>query len=173
MKRSYIKRKPPTKRKYRKLEDKNNQELQKVADDEFSKYVRLRDSERIGNEWVGTCISCSHSGRVAWIDDKGELRFVSGWDAGHFVTRGNLVVRFNEMNVNLQCNYHCNKMLSGNVDKQRPALQEKYGDKIPAQLERLARKTTYYKFTKEELMEIIHDAKEATKWYLTRDDASA
>lgn len=82
-------------------------------------------------------------------------------------------MRFNEMNVNLQCNYHCNKMLSGNVDKQRPALQEKYGDKIPAQLERLARKTTYYKFTKEELMEIIHDAKEATKWYLTRDDASA
>jgi hypothetical protein len=159
-------RKKPTekKRKYRRLEQKNNQQLRKVADECFSKAIRLRDSERKGNEWYGECISCSHNGRVAWLD-AGKLRFDMGWDAGHFVKRGHLVVRFNDMNVNLQCKFHCNKMLSGNVEKQRPALMEKYGDNVPDDLEKIAKETIYYKFTRDELLEIIHDAKEEVDFY--------
>lgn len=79
-------------------------QLKKLADDNFSWMVRLRDSEPVNMEYQGTCITCSKTGTVAWLDDEtGKLRFTKGWNAGHFVTRGNLVVRFDERNVNLQC----------------------------------------------------------------------
>lgn len=78
--------------------------LRKEADDWMSKMVRLRDSEPVGLEYQGTCITCSKTGTVAFLDDTtGKLRFTKGWNAGHFVTRGNLITRFVESNVNLQC----------------------------------------------------------------------
>ena len=149
----------PKPRKYKTLEQKNTQELIGVADEWFSKYVRLRDSEWQRTGWYGVCISCTHRARVAWIDKTGKLRFDLGWDAGHYVKRGNKVVRFDEMNVNLQCKYHCNKMLSGNVEKYRLALMDKYGVEVPDDLTHKAQKTTYYKFTKSELLEIIDNSK--------------
>lgn len=133
------------------------------ADEWFSKYVRLRDSEFGENVWVGTCITCSKTGAVAWLDD-GKLRFNKGWNAGHFVTRGNKVVRFNDENVNLQCAFRCNNMRSGEVVKYRAALKIKYGDEVPGELEELAESTQYYKFTREELLNIIKDAKEFISW---------
>lgn len=139
--------------------------LLKDADEWFSKNVRLRDSEPLDGEYVGTCITCSKSGVVAWRDETGKLRFTKGWNAGHFVGRGNKVVRFNEMNVNLQCAFRCNNLRSGEYVKYKKALKLKYGDDTPADLENLADQTTYYKFTREELDEIIHDSKEAVKFY--------
>ena len=100
------KRKPPTITKLRRL-----------ADKEFSKYIRLRDTAKDGDNYVGKCITCSKTGLVAYIHE-GELKFTRGWSAGHFVTRGNLITRFNELNVNLQCTYRCNNLRSGdNCDK--------------------------------------------------------
>jgi hypothetical protein len=140
-------------------------QLVKKADEAFSKYVRLRDCDRTGNEWHGKCISCNKRGLVAWIDETGKLRFVKGWNAGHFVSRGNKVVRFDEENVNLQCAFSCNNMKSGNIVQYRLALRDKYGDGIPGKLEKLAEETQYYKFTREELEQVISDSKEQIKWY--------
>ena len=140
--------------------------LRKEADDWMSKMVRLRDSEPVGLEYQGQCITCSKTGTVAFLDDTtGKLRFTKGWNAGHFVTRGNLITRFVESNVNLQCAFRCNNMRSGETVKYRAALKEKYGDEVPGELEKMAEENQYYKFTREELEGIIEDSKEQVKWY--------
>ena len=135
--------------------------LRKLADDEFSRYIRLRDTTKQASGWYGKCITCSHYGLVAYIDDKEKLRFTSGWSAGHFVTRGHLIVRFNEFNVNLQCTFRCNKMRSGEYEKHRLAIKDKFGDEIPEQLEELARANPNYRLTKEYLKEVINENQEA------------
>jgi len=141
--------------------------LRAEADDWFSWYVRLRDSHFDGQEWTGTCITCSKTGVVAYLDPAtakkrktGAVRYTNGWDAGHFVTRGHLIVRFNEQNVNLQDSYRCNRMRSGEYEKYRLALKLKYGDEIPEELETWARKYPTYKLSREELEEVIENAKE-------------
>lgn len=143
------------------LEKQTAQQLRKPADKWFSKYIRLRDSVCTGDEWVGTCITCTKTGVVAWIDQKNELRFTKGWDNGHFVTRGNYVVRYNEMNCNLQCSFRCNKMRSGEYVKYKSALKDKYGSEVPGELEALADEQPgpTYHFTKAELLQIISDCK--------------
>lgn len=146
--------------------EKSIPKLREEADKWFSKMVRLRDSEPINLEYIGTCITCSKTGTVAYLDDKtGKLRFTKGWNAGHFVTRGNLVVRYDEENVNLQCAFRCNNMRSGETVKYRKALRDKYGDKVPDVLEKLAEKTRHYKLKREELETVIKDSKEAVKFY--------
>src|SRR4051812_19945744 len=115
MKRSPITPKPKKRKPPRSIEQKTAQQLVKVADGCFSKYVRLRDCDFKGDGWYGTCITCSKTGRVV-REDGG---FERGWDAGHFVSRGNKVVRFDEMNVNLQCAFRCNNMRSGEYEKYR------------------------------------------------------
>jgi len=149
-------------------------ELVKEADDWFSWAVRLRDSNRVGDEWIGTCITCSKTGVVAYLDEAtaktrqtGAIRFTVGWDLGHYVSRGNKVVRFDEENCNLQCAFRCNKMNSGEHTKYGIALKLKYGDEVPAKLEKLAQDTTYYKYSREELLQIIADSKESIQFYLT------
>jgi hypothetical protein len=146
--------------------------LRDEADDWFSWYVRLRDCERVGETWVGTCITCSKTGVVAYLDPDtakkrktGNIRFTAGWDLGHFVSRGNLVVRFDEENCNLQCSFRCNKMNSGEHTKYAIALKAKYGDEIPEKLEKLAQQTTYYKFSRQELEDVIASAKEGIAFY--------
>lgn len=149
------------------LEKKTVRQLIKETDKYFSRYVRLRDSELEGLVWSGICITCSKSGPVAYIDDRQKLRFVTGWDNGHFVGRGNYVVRFNEENCNLQCSYRCNRLRSGEYVKYKEALRAKYGDHVPESLELLARQqpATSYKFTREELLGIIKDSRECINFY--------
>ncbi len=161
-----------TKRKRIPLEKKTAQQLVKVADDIFSKAVRLRDSEYRPEHkgWLGTCITCSKYGLIARIDEDGDLRFVKGWDAGHFIGRGTKVTRFDEENVNLQCAFACNKMKSGNIEKYKPALDNKYGEGTYRKLEDLAQDTQYYKFSKDELLGIIHDSRETVAFYKSQTD---
>jgi hypothetical protein len=147
--------------------------LRDKADKHHSRYVRLRDSEWCsdgvgGPGWYGTCITCSKTGPVAYIDEKGKLRFTRGWDNGHFVSRGHLVVRYEETNVNLQCSFRCNKMRSGEYQKYKAALKLKYGDKVPDELETLAATQRTYKFKKDELLQVIADSKEQIKFYLDK-----
>lgn len=138
--------------------------LTKKADDWFSKYVRVRDSELTNGEYVGTCITCTKAGTIAWYDGK-KLRFTKGWDAGHFVSRGNKVTRFSDENVNLQCAYRCNNLRSGEYVKYKQALRDKYGETVPEELEKLAEETQYYKLSRDELLQIINDSKESLSWY--------
>lgn len=81
------------------------QDLQKV----FNEFIRERDKGL-------PCISC------------GTLSKNIQYAAGHFWTvKGFPNVRFDEDNVNLQCNAHCNMFLAGNINEYRPRLIEKIG----------------------------------------------
>ena len=159
--------KSPKPRRYIPLLKKTSQQLVPVADEWFSKYIRLRDCERSGQYWNGKCITCNKFGTVAYIDDNNKLRFVAGWDNGHFISRGVFKLRWDEENTNLQCSYHCNKMKSGNIEKYKLALDEKYGVGTYRKLEDIAMEDDAYKRPgKEELLQIISDSKQQIRWQL-------
>ena len=104
----------------------------KLAQQVFNKFIRLRDKGQV-------CISCQ----------KKPLKE----NAGHFFNANNHYnVRFDERNVNLQCE-HCNTYLSGNLIEYQRNLIHKIGIESYHELEADARKTR--KFTKDELKEII------------------
>lgn len=98
----------------------------------FNRYIRLRDA---GNP----CISCQrhHTGQ---------------YHAGHYRSTGACPeLRFEELNVNLQC-APCNNHLSGNLTQYRPNLIAKIGlDKV----EWLEGKHDQKKYTVEQIKEII------------------
>ena len=131
----------------------------------FSRYVRIRDTKHTQGAWYGTCITCSHNGVVAYVDDTGKLRYAKGWDAGHYISRGNWYLRHNEENVNLQCKFNCNKMNSGNIEKYKIALDVKYGVGTREKLDRLAQENKGYNPPKEELEQVINDSKEQVAWH--------
>ena len=104
----------------------------KLAQQVFNKFIRLRDKGNV-------CISCQ----------KKPLKE----NAGHFFNANNHYnVRFDERNVNLQCE-HCNTYLSGNLIEYQRNLIHKIGIESYNELEADARKTR--KFTIDELKEII------------------
>ena len=108
----------------------------KLAQQVFNKFIRLRDKGQV-------CISCQ----------KKPLKE----NAGHFFNANNHYnVRFDERNVNLQCE-HCNTYLSGSLIEYRKNLIKKIGIEEYENLESIAYKTR--KFTKEELKEIINKYK--------------
>lgn len=81
----------------------------------FSEYIRRRDSDK--HTGYGRCISC---GRIIhWRDG----------DAGHYVNRQHMSLRYDERNVHLQCR-KCNRFDEGNMLGYTQALIRKYGDKI-------------------------------------------
>ena len=106
----------------------------------FNKYIRLRDKGQV-------CISCQ----------KKPLKE----NAGHYFNANNhWNVRFNELNVHLQCE-HCNTYLSGNLIEYRKGLINKIGEEQLTLLEMEGHKTR--KFTKDELKEIINIYKKKIK----------
>ena len=127
---------------YKLVKKKSVSQLKKLADKEFSKYVRLRDGP--------VCITCE--------DPKGLIH------AGHFMGRRFSSTRFEEENVNSQC-AKCNTFNHGEQYKYALALDLKYGDGTAARLSKTAQE--HHKFTTSELEEIIHDAKEQVK-FMTR-----
>lgn len=125
--------------------------LKKIADKEFSKYVRYRDGEFKRGEWLVECITC------------GVEKPLTQMQAGHFVSRKVNALRFEEMNVNAQC-VGCNMFKAGEQYLYSKALDMKYGDGAADAL--MARRHETKKFTIGELEEIIHDSKESVKFYL-------
>ena len=72
-------------------------------------YIRERDKDE-------GCISCGTRNP--------DIQYC----AGHYKSRGaHTGLRFHPLNLNKQCNAHCNMHLSGAIDKYRPALIEKIG----------------------------------------------
>ena len=110
-------------------------DLEKIAKKVFQAWVRKRDE----NE---PCLSCGKT-------EAGQ------WDGSHFF-KAELFsgVIFNELNVNKCCSY-CNQWMDGNLINYRKGLIEKYGELAVEGLEELANETRQYKYTKEELKEII------------------
>lgn len=112
------------------------QDLMKLAQQVFNKYIRLRDAGK-------NCISCGQKPKKE--------------NAGHFYSAGtHTSVRFDERNVHLQCE-HCNSYLSGNLLMYRDNLLVKLGYEEFERLTVDAMLTR--KYTREELKEIINTYK--------------
>ena len=77
----------------------------------FSKYIRLRDSDRNG---ICRCITCNRP--FHWKDG----------DAGHFLTREKMATRWNEQNVHAQC-IQCNRFKAGNQHEHGQRIDRLYG----------------------------------------------
>ena len=111
-------------------------------DEVFSKYIRLRDCLAYsGTPELGKCFTC----------DKETL--YSEANAGHFISRKSMKIRWSEENVSLQCVY-CNKWLRGNYIEYTVRLQRKYSVEVVDGL--IAQKHMIYKHTIQEL-EILID----------------
>lgn len=102
--------------KRRKQESKTKSQWLFEAQNVFNKFIRLRDAHL-------PCISCgNHSSNQ--------------YAAGHYRTVGSAPhQRFDERNVNRQCNRYCNLELSGNIIKYRQGLVAKIGLEAVEQLE--------------------------------------
>jgi hypothetical protein len=111
------------------------QDLMKVAQQVFNKYIRLRDEGNL-------CISCGKKLRKGNID-AGHM-----WSAG-----GHSNVRFNELNVNSQCSRPCNKDKAGDINNYRIGFVQRYGIDKLNDLDSIAKLEK--KFSKEELKDII------------------
>lgn len=86
------------------LDKKTASQLVKVADEAFSKYIRLRDSEWDVSKTkrLVSCIDCEKPGIVY---ENGHWK--KGIDNGHYVSRGIMSLRYDDINCNAQ-NSHCN-----------------------------------------------------------------
>lgn len=81
-----------------------------LAQKAFNAFIRERDKGQ-------PCISCGTTADVQYA-------------AGHWKSRGSSPhLRFNQFNVNLQCNRYCNLGQSGNVGEYRIGLINKFGIK--------------------------------------------
>lgn len=85
----------------------------------FSRYIRLRDANQYG---YCRCISCGKI--VHWKE----------CDAGHYVNRRHMGLRYDEKNVNAQCRA-CNRFDEGNQIGYTRGLIKKYGSEVIQYLE--------------------------------------
>lgn len=132
------------------MKQKSVKQLKADADKWFSKYVRYRDGAIVNGEWVARCITCFTSLPVAQMQ------------AGHFQSRRFNSLRFDEENVNAQC-VACNVFRYGEQFKYAKELDLKYGEGTS---DRLAeRRHELHKYTRQELQEIIDEAKAQIKYY--------
>jgi len=113
------------------------QDLMKVAQQVFNKYIRLRDDGNL-------CVSCGKT--------------INGVrHASHYLSAGgHSAVRFNTDNVWVSC-FKCNVMLSGNGIEYRMRLINKIGIERVEWLENNG--SIAKKWTREELQEIIKEYK--------------
>lgn len=119
------------------------QDLMKVAQQVFNKYIRLRDAGL-------PCISCGKELRKGNID-AGHM-----WSAG-----GHSNVRFNEYNVNAQCSRPCNKDKAGDINNYRIEFINRYSIEKLNELDSIAKMEK--KFTKDELKDLIEYYKKKIK----------
>lgn len=107
----------------------------KTLDRWFSKFIRLRDSK----DGVFTCCSC------------GQLKTYDKADAGHFINRRWMAVRWNETNVHAQCS-SCNRFDEGNAAGYAMFMIRKYGESHVDYLQGIKRDVAKYSDFELELM---------------------
>lgn len=83
-----------------------------IADKWFSRFIRLRASDKNG---IGKCITCGKIGEVKYMD------------CGHYIKRQHTATRFSEINCQTQCK-RCNNFQQGNDVEFRKYLVKKYGE---------------------------------------------
>jgi len=110
--------------------------LLKKCQEVFNRHIRERDKAK-------GCISCN--GPVE--------------QAGHYFSQGHhSSLRFDLLNTNGQC-VRCNMYLSGNLIKYRQGLVKRYGAERVEKMEQMADLRKAWKWTREELNEIIEKYK--------------
>jgi len=132
-------------------------QLKKKADSAFSQYVRYRDgwyNPTLGI-WECECITCS------------VVKPLKETQAGHFVSRGKNILRYDELNVNAQC-IGCNMFKAGEQYLYSKALDLKYGEGTAESL--MQQRFTTHKLTIPELEQIIEDSKAYVKEALANPD---
>lgn len=96
----------------------NFKEAIKLADRDFSKFIRVRDCLRTtGTRERGRCFTCGDEHPIA------ELQ------CGHFITRDCKTLRFHPKNAHAQ-NPYCNMVLSGNIPVYRINMLAYHGEEI-------------------------------------------
>jgi hypothetical protein len=102
--------------------------LKKTLDEVFSKFTRLTYAD-----WKGdvSCFTCSWRGH--WTE----------CDAGHFVSRGCLILRFEPDNVRPQCR-DCNRHAEGKRAVFEEELRGELGDERVDEILRLRRQSAFY-----------------------------
>ena len=109
----------------RTIDTMTKKELIKVLDREFSIYIRMNAANESG---LVQCITCR-----AWhIWNDGNLH------NGHFISRTEEIIRFNDINCNPQC-ASCNSFKQGRHHLYRDRLIEIHGKEKVENLEQLAR----------------------------------
>ena len=126
-------------------------QLKKKIDDEFSIFIRRRDSD----DWteLGNCVTC------------GQTRHWKKADNGHYITRACLPLRWDEKNNHLQCK-GCNGPRDGESVLYRRRLLQMYGQKEVDRLEEtyIAWKAGEIpKHTMQELRDLLIHYKELNK----------
>ena len=116
----------------------------KALDTVFSKYTRLRDMNDNG---YGYCCSC------------GKSITYSTCDAGHFINRKWMALRWDERNVHAQCRA-CNRFDEGNNAGYFRFMQRRFGDDT---IDLLLSKKVSHKWTDFELDILIKEYKEKIK----------
>ena len=114
-------------------------------DNIFSQYVRLKNADSNG---IVSCISCGKP--IHWKQA----------DAGHFVNRKHMSLRFSDINVQPQCRA-CNRFDEGNLPGFGLGLQRKYGEDVIKRL--LAVKNQTVKFGQFEIDEMTKHYKGLVK----------
>lgn len=126
-------------------------QLKKLADKFHSLATRYRFATRgKDNEWYAECITCKNTYPLKKLH------------CGHFMSRSHNITRYDEYNTAPQC-YGCNVMQQGRQYQFSIEIDLLYGDGTAKEL--LQRCKTAHQFTPEELLEVIHDAKEQILWY--------
>jgi hypothetical protein len=110
--------------------------LKAKLDKIFSTFIRMRDAK----DGICICISCGK--RHSW----------KLMDAGHFVNRRYMALRYSETNCNAQCR-SCNRFDEGNPVGYMEGLKAKYGEDIIDRL--MIAKKTSVKHTKFEFETMI------------------
>lgn len=116
----------------------------KAMDKAFSLYIRLRDS----TDGYFTCCSC------------GQMKLYEKADAGHFINRRWMAVRWDERNVHAQCS-SCNRFDEGNAIGYARFMDKKYGTDVVDLLFALKQETM--KWSDWELKQLELDYKKKTK----------
>ena len=110
-----------------------------LADKWFSRYIRLRDSNKLG---IVQCVTCEKYFHFTQVD------------CGHFIQRDRLSVRFNEKNAHAQC-HHCNRFRSGNQFAHGVNIDKIHGQGTAELLQNMSKLKT--KFTAFDLKLIAKD----------------
>jgi hypothetical protein len=129
----------PEKRVYGEVEKKAQQDhtMSMIkADEAFSLYIRLRDSDKNGN---ATCCTC------------GRVYQALNMDCGHWISRKHIATRFDERNVHAQCR-DCNRYSDGKPSEFEQFIIDEHGPDVHNLLIKKAREPL--KLSIEDLKEI-------------------